>query len=79
MSRNPRAALSPGEVNALRRVASGLANFLAPNHRHLLISMGLITLTLGGHLVLTEEGRQRLANVALGDRPSARPTTPPKK
>ena len=30
------------EINALRRVENGLANFLPPTHRDVLISMGLI-------------------------------------
>jgi hypothetical protein len=34
---------------------------LSSDARELLMSMGLISLTLGGRLVLTEEGKQRLA------------------
>ena len=59
--RSPKASLSPAEVSSLRRVASGLAKFLSSDARELLMSMGLISLTLGGRLVLTEEGKQRLA------------------
>ena len=59
--RSPNASLSPAEVSSLRRVASGLAKFLSSDARELLMSMGLISLTLGGRLVLTEEGKQRLA------------------
>jgi hypothetical protein len=42
-------------------VASGLAKFLSSDARELLMSMGLISLTLGGRLVLTEVGKRRLA------------------
>ena len=59
--RSPNASLSSAEVSSLRRVASGLAKFLSSDARELLMSMGLISLTLGGRLVLTEEGKQRLA------------------
>jgi len=59
--RSPKASLRPAEVSSLRRVASGLAKFLSSDARELLMSMGLISLTLGGRLVLTEEGKQRLA------------------
>jgi hypothetical protein len=59
--RNPNALLSSAEVSVLRRVASGLAKFLSSDVRELLMSMGLISLTLGGRLVLTEEGKRRLA------------------
>jgi hypothetical protein len=60
MSRRANAALSPSEVNALRRVDIGLANFLPAAHRDLLISMGLIVQNFSERLVLTEAGRQRL-------------------
>ena len=60
MSRSANATLSPSEINALRRVENGLADFLPPTHRDLLISMGLVGLTIGKRLVLTEVGRQRL-------------------
>jgi hypothetical protein len=54
-------ALSPGEVNSLRRVRSGLAKFLPSAHRMRLISLGLITVTGGGRLVLTQGGKEQLA------------------
>jgi len=60
MSRSATATLSPSEINALRRVESGLANFLPPTHRDVLISMGLIAQNFSERLVLTETGRQRL-------------------
>ena len=59
--RSPNASLSSAEVSSLRRVASGLAKFLSKDARELLMSMGLISLTLGGRLVLTEVGKRRLA------------------
>jgi hypothetical protein len=59
--RSPNASLSPAEVSSLRRVASGLAKFLSSDARELLMSMGLISVTLRGRLVLTEKGKQRLA------------------
>jgi hypothetical protein len=59
--RSPNASLSSAEVSSLRRVSSGLAKFLSSDARELLMSMGLISLTLGGRLVLTEEGKRRLA------------------
>lgn len=64
MSRQPNAALSPAEVNALRRVGSGLAKFLNPSHRDMLIGMGLVAYNAGGNLVLTEPGRQRIRTEA---------------
>ena len=67
--RSPDAALSSAEVNALRRVANGLANFLSVEHRDVLVSMGLIGVTLNGRFVLTEEGKQRLT-----EEMAARPT-----
>ena len=63
-TRSSSAALTAAEVNSLRRVASGLANFLSSNHRLLLTAMGLIATTGSGHLVLTQEGRERLAEEA---------------
>jgi hypothetical protein len=39
-TRSSSAALTAAEVNSLRRVASGLANFLSSNHRLLLTAMG---------------------------------------
>jgi Mn-dependent DtxR family transcriptional regulator len=59
--RSPNTSLSSVEVSSLRRVASGLAKFLSSAARERLISMGLISLTLGGRLVLTEQGKRRLA------------------
>jgi hypothetical protein len=72
--RSPNASLSPAEVSSLRRVASGLAKFLSSDARELLMSMGLISLTLGGRLVLTEEGKQRLTEETA--RQPARAQTP---
>jgi hypothetical protein len=59
--RSPNTSLSSTEVSFLRRVAGGLAKFLPSDARDLLMSMGLISVTLGGRLVLTEEGKRRLA------------------
>ena len=75
-TRSSNAALTAAEVNSLRRVASGLANFLSSNHRLLLTAMGLIATTGSGHLVLTQEGRERLAEEAAEQPPSARQTNP---
>ena len=72
--RSPNASLSSAEVSSLRRVASGLAKFLSSDVRELLMSMGLISLTLGGRLVLTEEGKRRLAEETA--RTPARAQTP---
>jgi hypothetical protein len=72
--RNSNASLSPAEVSSLRRVATGLAKFLSSDVRELLMSRGLISLTLAGRLVLTEEGKQRLAKETA--RQSARAQTP---
>jgi hypothetical protein len=58
---SPDAPLSVGEINALRRVGSGLAKFLPSAHRMRLASLGLITVTGGGHLVLTQDGKEQLA------------------
>ena len=55
------APLSVGEINALRRVGSGLAKFLPSAHRMRLASLGLITVTGGGRLVLTQDGKEQLA------------------
>jgi hypothetical protein len=53
--------LSLAELNALRRVGHGLANFLAGRHRERLASLALITTDGRGRLVLTQHGRERLA------------------
>ena len=58
--------LSLGEINALRRVGSGLAKFLPSAHRMRLASLGLITVTGGGRLVLTQGGKERLAEREVG-------------
>ena len=58
---SPDAPLSVGEINALRRVGSGLAKFLPSAHRMRLVSLGLITVTGGGRLVLTQDGKEQLA------------------
>jgi hypothetical protein len=50
-----------GEINALRRVGSGLAKFLPSAHRMRLASLGLITVTGRGRLVLTQDGKEQLA------------------
>jgi hypothetical protein len=55
------APLNVGEINALRRVGSGLAKFLPSAHRMRLASLGLITVTSGGRLVLTQGGKEQLA------------------
>jgi hypothetical protein len=54
-------SLSHAEVNALRRVANGLANFLPSVHRERLSSIGLVAVNGAGHLVLTQLGNLRLA------------------
>jgi hypothetical protein len=58
---SPDAPLSVGEINALRRVGSGLAKFLPSAHRMRLASLGLITVTGRGRLVLTQDGKEQLA------------------
>ena len=55
------AHLSADEINSLRRVRSGLAKFLPSAHQMRLASLGLITVTGGGRLVLTQGGKERLA------------------
>jgi hypothetical protein len=53
--------LSEGEINALRRVSSGLAKFTPSTYRMRLASLGLITLTGNGRLMLTQGGKEQLA------------------
>jgi hypothetical protein len=74
--RSPNAPLSPAELNALRRVASGLADFLSSSHRTLLLSMGLVSVTPQGSLALTDEGRARLAALTVRQ-PPIEDTQPP--
>jgi hypothetical protein len=70
---SPDAPLSIGEINALRRVGSGLAKFLPSAHRMRLASLGLITVTGGGRLVLTQDGKEQLAEREVkGQRDSTR-------
>jgi hypothetical protein len=70
---SPDAPLSIGEINALRRVGSGLAKFLPSAHRIRLASLGLITVTGGGRLVLTQDGKEQLAEREVkGQRDSTR-------
>lgn len=59
--RNPQAAMSPIEVNALRRAASGLAVLISAQHKDLLIRMPLARVNKEGRLELTEAGKERLA------------------
>jgi hypothetical protein len=68
---NASAPLTAGEVNALRRVASGLANFLSSDHQLLLTAMGFVATTGSGHLVLTQEGKERLAEETATQPPTA--------
>jgi hypothetical protein len=75
VARNPNAPLSPAELSALRRVANGMADSISIGHRELLVSMGLIAVALQGSLMLTDEGRARLAALS-GERPPAKPTQP---
>jgi hypothetical protein len=58
---SPHPPLSVGEINALRRVGSGLAKFLPSVHRMRLASLGLITVIADGRLVLTQGGKDQLA------------------
>jgi hypothetical protein len=58
---SPNAPLSIGEMNALRRVGSGLAKFLPSAHRMRLASLGLIAVISSGRLVLTQGGKEQLA------------------
>jgi hypothetical protein len=76
VARSPNAPLSPAELNALRRVANGLADVILTSHRELLVSMGLIAVTPQGSLVLTPEGRTRLAALTVGQ-PPIKGTQPP--
>ena len=59
--RNPHAAMSALEVNALRRVQDGSADLIPQQDRDLLMRMGLVKLNGLGRMKLTEAGRQRLA------------------
>jgi hypothetical protein len=76
VARSPNAPLSPAELNALRRVANGAADVILTSHRELLVSMGLIAVTPQGSLVLTPEGRTRLAALTAGQ-PPIKGTQPP--
>ena len=58
---SPDAPLSVGEINALRRVGSGLAKFLPSSHRMRLAALGLITVSGRGRLVLTQGGKDQIA------------------
>jgi hypothetical protein len=60
------APLSAGEINSLRRVRSGLANFLPSAHRVRLSTLGLIAVNGGGRLVLTQGGKEQLAEREVG-------------
>ena len=73
---NASAPLTAAEVNSLRRVGCGLANFLSSDHRLLLTAMGFVATTGSGHLVLTQEGKERLAEEAAKHPPGARQTNP---
>ena len=75
VARSPNAPLSPAELNALRRVASGMADSISIGHRELLVSMGLIAVTLQGSLMMTDEGRARLAALS-GEQPPIKRTQP---
>ena len=75
MPRSPNAPLSPTELAALRRVANGLVD-LSGSHRTLLLSMGLVSVTLQGSLALTDAGRARLA-AAIERQPPSKHTQPP--
>ena len=75
MPRSPNAPLSPTELAALRRVASGLVE-LSSGHRTLLLSMGLIGVTLQGSLAVTDAGRARLAALS-APQPPNKDTQPP--
>ena len=59
--RRTNAAMSPIEVNALRRLDSGLAVLVAAQHRECLIRMELVRMNALGRPELTETGKQRLA------------------
>ena len=69
-------ALTAAELNSLRRVASGLTNFLSNDHRLLLTAMGFVATTRNGHLVLTQEGKERLAEENAKQPPRAPQTNP---
>ena len=53
--------MSPVEVLALRFVGGEMAETIKPEHRNLLIRMGLARFNSAGTLEITEEGRVRLA------------------
>jgi hypothetical protein len=59
---NSSVALTTNEVEALRLVASGRADFLlSSNHKLLLTAMGLVMVNGSGCLALTQEGTEWLA------------------
>jgi len=60
--RNPKAALSPAELNALQRVKSGNWLLLSNEQQTLLISMALVTASENGEMVLTDQGKARLSS-----------------
>ena len=53
-------APGPVVINALCRVACGLAKHLPPQQAQTLVSMRLAAYNLGGRLAVTEAGRQQL-------------------
>ena len=75
-TRSSSAPLTAAEVNSLRRVDSGLAKFLSSDHRLLLTAMGFVATTGSGHLVLTQVGKERLAEETAKQPPRAPQTNP---
>ena len=60
MSRSPRAALSPAELNALRRLLDQSTNIIPQERHKVFISMGLARVNKVGRIKLTEQGLRRL-------------------
>jgi hypothetical protein len=59
MDRNPKASLSPHEINALRGLKRGTGRTISREEQKLLLSMGLARL-VGEALRLSPAGRARL-------------------
>jgi hypothetical protein len=60
VDRSSLAVLSPAELTALRRVGRGFARHVPEHHQDTLVALGLVALDMGGRLVLTAKGQQRV-------------------
>ena len=60
MNRNIKAPLSPHEINSLRGLRADPARAVSPDHRRVLMSMGLVLVT-DDKLNITVGGQERLS------------------